>query len=131
MIRGIIYRGEVFSYPVFDFVYPNLVKFAWRNHLYTDANENLVVLESCIEEFHSTLKSIIRDYLAEFYKQPDEIKLKSFPSRYERFELEGKSYFLDIATNPKDRIIFEVISLFKWIELKTIPHKPPSPENPE
>jgi hypothetical protein len=131
MIKGLKYNGEVFSYPVFEFIYPDLLKFAWKNSLRVDLQGNLIVSDGSIEELHETLKTLGVEFLTEFYKESEESKQMLFPSRYEYVKFDGNNYALDITTNPRDRIAFEIISLFEWIKVNITQHKPSSPENPE
>lgn len=123
MIKGISYRGQVFSYPVFDFVYPELLKLTWRRNIGADLEGNLVLNDETSLELSNSLESVLSALLKEFYEKHEETELASYPNRYEHVDFRNNRYVLDITTNPKDRIAFEIFSLLKWLHSFT-PHKP-------
>lgn len=119
MIKSIKYRNEEFSYPVFEFLYPYLIKLVWRNKLETEVGGVLIIKEETSVEFKLLLKELLNQLLDEFYEEPQERDLVEFKGRYEQIELNGNKYKLNIATNGKDRVAFQVFSLLAWFETLT------------
>lgn len=122
MISKIKYKSEEFSYPVFEYLYPYLVKLVWRKKLQSEVGgATLIITEEFVDEFKCLLKGIIIELLDEFYVEPKEKDLLEYKGRYEKIELNNNNYILNIATNGKDKVVFQIFSLFDWI--RKINHK--------
>ena len=115
MISKVKYKNEEFSYPVFEYLYPYLIKRVWRKELESQLNNVLVIPERFVVEFKVLLKSIMVELLEEFYEKPEKDDLLEYKGRYERIVLNQNEYILNIATNGKDRVVFQIFSLYQWI----------------
>lgn len=114
MINKVKFKEEIFSYPVFDFLNPYLLKQVWRDELQLEESV-LIVTDSSFEGLINLLEGIALELIEEFYVEPDHKKRSKYPSRYRKITLMKRNYSLDITSNPKDRIVFQIISLVRWL----------------
>lgn len=112
MIKSIKYKNEEFSYPVFEFLYPYLIKLVWRRKLETEVGGIVIIKEESSDEFQLMLEELMIQLLDEFYLEPDKKDLKEYRGRHEQINLNGNKYNLNIATNGKDRVVYQIFSLF-------------------
>lgn len=114
MIRKVKYKEQEFSYPVFDFLYPYLIQYAWRNDLKVN-DSVLVVPDDKVTELKLELKKLIIKFLEDFYVEPDHKKRSKYPSRYRKIEINNNKFSVDITSNPKDRVVYQVWTLLNWL----------------
>lgn len=116
MIDSIKYKNEEFSFPVFEYLYPSLLRCLWRYDLKFDKKTKVLFLkEEHCDELCSILIQEMNTILDEFYTEPEEETYTFNPNRFRKINVADKTYTLDYTTNPKDRVVFQIHSLFTWI----------------
>ena len=117
MINGLTYKNKEFSYPIFDYLYPYLLRYLWRNDLILNSETRIIEIEKeSIEELKVLLQILMIELLDEFYIAPEEADLIEYKGRYEKVMLNDTLYTLNITTNAKDRVVFQIFTLYQWLK---------------
>lgn len=116
MIKKIKYRDQEFSYPIFDYLYPYLIKLVWGKKLVSDHEGVLIISDKFANDLLEVLRKLMLEILDEFYVQPTEEEKTEYRGRFETIQIEERSYFLNIATVGHNRVVFQIYSLLIWIK---------------
>lgn len=115
MIESLIYKNEELSYPLFEFIYPELIKLVWRGKLGHKPKSKIVIPDRSKELVVSILNKKMMELLDEFYVKANHKYLSKYPGRIETIILNHQKYHLDIATNPKDRTVYQIWNISDWL----------------
>lgn len=108
------YNNEVYPYSLTEFIYQDLLKALWRNQL-KDEDMLLSVNVERAKDFAGNIREVLEGLLSEFYIEPKKDDIFNHRGRYEKISFNGIEYNLNVTTNAKDRIAYQIFTFYIWI----------------
>lgn len=116
MIERVIYGVNKFEYPVFEYLYSYLVRFAIEKKIDIWTDNSLRIDQDQLKELKALVEFIAKELLDGFYEKPSNKRMSKYSSRYRKININGAIYIVDYRLDPIGKIVYSISTLLDWID---------------